>query len=320
MTLVQLQYILAVARWGSFTMAAEKCFVTQPTLSMQIQKLEEQLDVQIFDRNKKPVAVTPIGSKIVEQASIVIGEAMRIKDIIDSEKNSVSGDFRLGIIPTVMPTLLPLFLRTYMKKYPKVTLHVEEIQTPNMLEALKDGMIDAGIAATPLQEPDIIEHPLYLEPMVAFVDENSDLYRKKKVTPEDISRQQLLLLENGHCFRNSVLNLCQEAKKTTAEQKFRLSSGNFETLVGLSKDGFGTTVLPYLNTLSLRSEDTGFIREFTAPVPSREISLIHSSSQLRMQVSMSLVSVITGIIRGMIMLDDTKVISPIESRTKAVVA
>lgn len=246
MTIVQMQYILAVARWGSFTMAAEKCFVTQPTLSMQIQKLEEQLDVQIFDRNKKPVAVTPIGSKIVEQASIVIGEAMRIKDIIDSEKNSVSGDFRLGIIPTVMPTLLPLFLRTYMKKYPKVTLHVEEIQTPNMLEALKDGMIDAGIAATPLQEPDIIEHPLYLEPMVAFVDENSDLYRKKKVTPEDISRQQLLLLENGHCFRNSVLNLCQEAKKTTAEQKFRLSSGNFETLVGLSKDGFGTTVLPYL--------------------------------------------------------------------------
>ena len=320
MTIVQMQYILAVARWGSFTMAAEKCFVTQPTLSMQIQKLEEQLDVQIFDRNKKPVAVTPIGSKIVEQASIVIGEAMRIKDIIDSEKNSVSGDFRLGIIPTVMPTLLPLFLRTYMKKYPKVTLHVEEIQTPNMLEALKDGMIDAGIAATPLQEPDIIEHPLYLEPMVAFVDENSDLYRKKKVTPEDISRQQLLLLENGHCFRNSVLNLCQDAKKTTAEQKFRLSSGNFETLVGLSKDGFGTTVLPYLNTLSLRSEDTRFIREFTAPVPSREISLIHSSSQLRMQVSMSLVSVITGIIRGMIMLDDTKVISPIESRTKAVVA
>lgn len=320
MTIVQMQYILAVARWGSFTTAAEKCFVTQPTLSMQIQKLEEQLDVQIFDRNKKPVAVTPIGQKIVEQASIVIGEAMRIKDIIDTEKGSVSGDFRLGIIPTVMPTLLPLFLRTYMKKYPKVTLHVEEIQTPNMLEALKDGMIDAGVAATPLQEPDIIEHPLYLEPMVAFVDENSDLYQKKKVTPDDISRQQLLLLENGHCFRNSVLNLCQEARKTTAEQKFRLSSGNFETLVGLSKDGFGTTVLPYLNTLSLRSEDTRFIREFTPPVPAREISLIHSSSQLRMQVSMSLVSVITGIIRGMIMLDDTKVVSPIESRTKAVVA
>lgn len=320
MTIVQMQYILAVARWGSFTTAAEKCFVTQPTLSMQIQKLEEQLDVQIFDRNKKPVAVTPIGRKIVEQASVVIGEARRIKDIIDTEKNSVSGDFRLGIIPTVMPTLLPLFLRTYVKKYPKVTLHVEEIQTPNMLEALKEGMIDAGIAATPLQEPDIIEHPLYLEPMVAFVDENSDLYQKKKVTPEDISGQQLLLLENGHCFRNSVLNLCKEAKKTTDEQKFRLSSGNFETLVGLSKDGFGTTVLPYLNTLTLRAEDARFIREFTAPVPAREISLIHSSSQLRMQVSMSLVSVITGIIRGMIMLDDTKVISPIQSRTKTVVA
>lgn len=213
MTIVQMQYILAVARWGSFTMAAEKCFVTQPTLSMQIQKLEEQLDVQIFDRNKKPVAVTPIGSKIVEQASIVIGEAMRIKDIIDSEKNSVSGDFRLGIIPTVMPTLLPLFLRTYMKKYPKVTLHVEEIQTPNMLEALKARNDRRRDSRTPLQEPDIIEHPLYLEPMVAFVDENSDLYRKKKVTPEDISRQQLLLWKTDIVSATVCLTCARKLKK-----------------------------------------------------------------------------------------------------------
>ena len=320
MTIVQLQYIIAVARWGSFTTAAEKCFVTQPTLSMQVQKLEEELNVQLFDRNKKPVAPTPIGRKIVAQAAIAVGESMRIKDIIDQEKGSVSGEFYLGIIPSVMPALLPIFLKTYTKKFPKVTLHLEEMQTSDMLSAIRGRVIDAGIAATPLDAQDIEEEPLYLEPMVAFVERESPLFAKKKIVPADLAGEQLLLLENGHCFRNSVLNLCSEAHKNVYKQKFRLSSGNFDTLIGLTKDGFGTTVLPYLNTLTLCKEDQDAIREFEKPVPSREISLIRSSTQLRRSISDSIVQTIQGIIRGMIMLDQTKVISPIEGHAPKEVA
>lgn len=314
MTLVQLQYILAVARWGSFTTAAEKCFVTQPTLSMQVQKLEEELGVQIFDRNKKPVAPTPLGQQIVAQAAATVGESMRIKDLIDQAKGSVSGDFHLGVIPSVMPSLLPLFLKTYIKKYPKVTLHLEELQTADMVQALKEKVIDAGIAATPLGDPAITEEPLYYEPMVALVGNESPLLAKKKLTPADLGNEQLLLLENGHCFRNSVLNLCQEARKNAEKQRFRLSSGNFDTLIGLTKEGFGTTVLPYLTAMALPEEDRRMLREFEKPVPAREVSLIRSTTQLRQKVSESVRETIRGIIRGMILLDQTKVVSPIEGQ------
>ncbi len=320
MTLVQLQYIMAVARWGSFTTAAEKCFVTQPTLSMQVQKLEEELNIQIFDRNKKPVSVTPVGRQIVAQAAVTVGESMRIKDIIDEAKGSISGEFHLGIIPSVMPALLPIFLRTYTRKFPKVVLHLEELQTNDMISALKGRVIDAGIAATPLGDNNLVEQPLYLEPMLVFAGSESALHDKKKITPADLAEEQLLLLESGHCFRNSVLNLCQEAHKNAQRQKFRLSSGNFDTLIGLTKDGFGTTVLPYLNTLSLSGEDQRMLHEFEKPVPSREISLIRSTTQLRRKVSDSIVETIRGIIRGMIMLDQTKVISPIEGQKSKEVA
>lgn len=320
MTLVQLQYIIAVARWQSFTIAAEKCFVTQPTLSMQVQKLEEELGVQIFDRNKKPVAVTPLGQKIVAQAAVTVGESMRIKDLIDQAKGSISGEFHLGIIPSVMPSLLPLFLKTYTKRYPRVTLHLEELQTQDMIQALKGRMIDAGIAATPLEENDIVESTLYYEPMVALVAQDSPLYAKKKIRPQDLADEQLLLLENGHCFRNSVLNLCQEAHKNARQQRFRLSSGNFDTLIGLTKDGFGTTVLPYLTAMSLPPEDRHMIREFQAPAPARQISLIRSAGQLRRKVSDSLEETIRGIIRGMILLEETKIIGPIEGQPSREIA
>ncbi|MDD4819265.1 MAG: LysR substrate-binding domain-containing protein [Flavobacteriales bacterium] len=313
MTITQLQYIMAVARYGSFTTAAEKCFVTQPTLSMQVQKLEEELSVQIFDRQKKPIALTAIGEKIISQATRVLSESTRIKDIIDTEKDSVTGDFRLGIIPSVMPTLLPIFLRTYMKKYPRVTLHIEEIQTEIMIDALHNGMIDAGIAATPLHEEGIKEQALYLEPMVAFIGSNSTLNTKKEITAEDISSHPLLILEKGHCFRNNVLNLCHDKQADGASQKFHLSSGNFDTLIALSKEGFGNTVIPYLNTLNLNEQDHSLIREFAHPTPSREISLIFPEDPLRSKIIESLASTIKAIIRGMIAYQDTKVISPLEN-------
>lgn len=310
MTITQLQYIMAVARYGSFTTAAEKCYVTQPTLSMQVQKLEDELGVQIFDRTRKPITLTPIGEKLISQVGRVISESTRIKDIVDEQKEDVVGEYRLGIIPSVMPTLLPLFLRTYTKRYPKLKLHIEELQTSSMIMALRAGQIDAGIAATPLREEAVVEHPLYDEPMLVFLNRDSAMRTEKVIDPTMITSEPLLLLERGHCFRNNVLSLCSES--SAMEQKFGLSTGNFQTLVELSKEGFGNTVLPYLNTLTLPDADREMLRDFISPTPSRQISLIHMQDSLRHKVNQSLITTIRGIIRAMIVYEQTRITSPLD--------
>ena len=310
MTITQLQYIMAVARYGSFTTAAEKCYVTQPTLSMQVQKLEDELGVQIFDRTRKPITLTPIGEKLISQVGRVISESTRIKDIVDEQKEDVVGEYRLDIIPSLMPTLLPLFLRTYTKRYPKLKLHIEELQTSSMIMALRAGQIDAGIAATPLREEAVVEHPLYDEPMLVFLNRDSAMRTEKVIDPTMITSEPLLLLERGHCFRNNVLSLCSES--SAMEQKFGLSTGNFQTLVELSKEGFGNTVLPYLNTLTLPEADREMLRDFISPTPSRQISLIHMQDSLRHKVNQSLITTIRGIIRAMIVYEQTRITSPLD--------
>ena len=169
MTITQLKYALAIAEHKNFTKAAEKCFVTQPTLSTQIQKLEDELDIIIFDRSKKPIELTDVGRKIVFQARNIVNEADRIQDIVDQQKGFIGGEFRLGIIPTVMPTLLPMFLKNFIKKYPKVKLKIEELTTEEILARLSDGHLDAAIAATPLESDNIKERVLYYEPFVAYI-------------------------------------------------------------------------------------------------------------------------------------------------------
>ena len=206
MTITQLQYVLAVAEHKNFTLAAEKCFVTQPTLSMQIQKVEEELDVQIFDRTKKPIQLTEIGQKIVNQAKNIVNEADRIQDIVHQQKGFIGGEFRLGIIPTIMPTLLPMFLNNFIKKYPKVKLIIEELHTEDIIFKLNNGHLDAAIAATPLNEEKIKEIVLYFEPFVAYIPENHGVYSKKEIEINDLNLDEILLLQDGHCFRDSILN------------------------------------------------------------------------------------------------------------------
>lgn len=310
MTIIQLQYILAVAKHQNFTAAAENCFVTQPTLSMQIHKLEEELDVQIFDRSKKPIQLTDIGKKIVDQARIIVDETHRIKDIVDQKKGMIAGDFKVGIIPTIMPSLLPLFVKTFLKRYPKVNLIVEELQTHQILSGLKEGTLDAGIAATPLEDPVIHENPVYLEPLIGFVPEDSEFYHDKKINTNQLKIENMLLLEDGHCFSNSVINLCKSDYED-GDTNFNLQSGNFDTLIKLSKDGFGMTVLPYLTTNDLKDRDKQYLRDFHNPVPAREVSVIYHKSQLKMQIIKALTKTIEGIIRGVIMLEDTRIVSPL---------
>lgn len=313
MTITQLQYVLAVAEYQNFTLAAEKSFVTQPTLSMQVQKLEDELDILIFDRSKKPIAVTEVGKKIVAQAKNIVNEANRIKDIVDQEKGFIGGEFTLGIIPTVMPTLLPMFLNTFIKKYPKVNLVIKEQNTDDLIRNIQDGHIDAGIAVTPLEIEYIKERPLYYEPFVGYVPKNHRLSSMNKITSADLDINDVLLLQDGHCFRDGVINLCK-ASQSSHDDNFQLQSGSFETLINLVNEGMGMTLLPFLNTLNLDEKRKENLKYFENPSPAREVSLIYHKSELKIQITDAIKDVISSIVRGAIAFQDVKIISPLNKK------
>jgi LysR family transcriptional regulator, hydrogen peroxide-inducible genes activator len=309
MTITQLKYVLAVAEHKNFTLAAEKCFVTQPTLSMQIQKVEEELQIQIFDRTKKPIQLTDIGQKIVNQAKNIVNEADRIQDIVEQQKGFIGGEFRIGIIPTIMPTLLPMFLNNFIKKYPKVNLIIEELNTDEIIKRLNNGQLDAAIAATPLFEEKIKEIVLYFEPFVAYIPENNAVYEKKEIEISDLNIDELLLLQDGHCFRDSILNLCK-TNLNSDKNHFQLQSGSFETLLKLSDEGLGITLLPYLHTLDLKEKDKLKLKQFKEPKPAREVSLIYPKSELKIHIIDALRSTIAGVIKGAIVFQNVEIISP----------
>lgn len=311
MTISQLEYVLSVAKYRNFTEAAKHSFVTQPTLSMQIQKLEDELEVQIFNRKKKPIELTEIGKKIVEQAKLIVNESQRMNDIVDQQKGFVGGEFRLGIIPTVIPTLLPMFLKIFIKKYPKVNLIINELTTEEIIRQLSNGTIDVGIAATPLENEAIKERPLYYEPFVGFIPKNHELFEKKRLHPNDLDIDDILLLEDGHCFKNNILNLCS-AKELLKVKHFELESGSINTLVKLTKEGLGMTLLPYLDTLDLHDKDKNMLKEFEKPLPAREVSLIYHKSQLKIQLIEALKSTIDSVVRGAIAFSDVKILSPLK--------
>lgn len=309
MTITQLKYVLAVAEHQNFTKAAEKTFVTQPTLSMQIQKLEDELDIQIFDRSKKPIELTSVGKKIVNQARNIVNEADRMQDVVDQEKGFIGGEFKLGIIPTVMPTLLPMFLRNFTNKYPKVQLKIEELTTDEIITKITDGHLDAAIAATPLYNDGIKERVLYFEPFVGYIPPSHRLSQKKHIDRPDLDIEDILLLEDGHCFRDGVINLCQTAKLSSGD-RFQLESGSFETLIKLCDEGLGMTLLPYLNTLDVSGDKKDNLRYFVEPPPAREVSIIYSKSELKLHIIDALYDLIAAVVRGAIAFQDVKIIPP----------
>jgi LysR family transcriptional regulator, hydrogen peroxide-inducible genes activator len=310
MTITQLKYVLAVAEYKNFTLAAEMCFVTQPTLSMQIQKIEEELKIIIFDRSKKPIQLTDIGQKIVSQAKNIVNEADRMQDIVEQQKGFIGGEFRLGIIPTIMPTLLPMFLNNFVKKYPKVKLIIEELNTDEIIIRLNNGNLDAAIAATPLMEDKIKEIVLYYEPFMAYIPENHQNYHKDEIAIDDLDLNEILLLQDGHCFRDGILNLCKNVSKTEINH-FQLQSGSFETLIKLADEGLGITLLPYLHTLDLKEKDKPKLKHFKEPKPAREVSLIYPKTELKIQIIDALRSTIAGVVKGAIVFQNVAIISPL---------
>lgn len=301
MTLVQLQYVLAVAEYKNFTIAADKSFVTQPTLSMQIQKLEKELNIEIFDRTSHPIKITQIGEKIVAQAKTILMEANRMKHLVNEEKGLLEGDFVIGVIPTILPSLVPLFYKTFQKNNPKSNLIIKEMQTDKIVKGIKDGSLDFGIVVSPLYEEQIIEVPLYYEPLVAYVPSSHRLSTHDQILESDLDTADLLILQEGHCFRDNVLALCDSTKMK--QRPIKLESGSFDALIKLSNDGYGMTLLPALVADDLPEEFRKNVKNFHEPVPTREVSLIYHQSQLRDSFEKELVNTIQSILRGKIFLE-----------------
>tara|TARA_X000000950_G_scaffold107455_1_gene135382 strand:+ start:1827 stop:2759 length:933 start_codon:yes stop_codon:yes gene_type:complete len=308
MTITQLKYTLAVAEHGNFTTASEKCFVTQPTLSMQVQKLEEELGITIFNRSTKPLQVTEVGEKVLNQARKIIEESTRMNDVISEEKGIIGGTLKVGIIPTVTSTLLPLFLNIFTKKHKNVDLKIEEFNTETLVQKLEDNSIDCAIAATPLSNDKVLERPLYYEPFVAYVPKHHSLSGNKYLELDDLTNGDLLILQDGHCFRNQVLNLCS---LEDLNKQYELKSGSFETLINLSNNGPWMTIIPYLHSNNLSPKNIENIIPFQDPAPAREISMIYSKSQLKLPVINALMSNISSVIRGQIKYNDIKIMSPV---------
>lgn len=274
MTFVQLEYIVAVDTARHFATAAERCFVTQPTLSMQIQKLEEELGVKIFDRSKQPVVPTEIGVEVIEQARRILSEKNVITELVETKKGILAGELHIGIIPTLAPYILPLFVQNFNKKYPRIKLVVQEMMTEYVVSRLREGRIDVGILVTPLQEKGIKEYVLFYEELLAYVSPKNAAYKKTYVLAQDIDPEKLWLMEEGHCFRSQIVNLCELRKASEMGSHFEYEAGSIETLRRMVETNDGITILPELTTLDMNNKQLQLVRHFKKPPPMREVSIV----------------------------------------------
>jgi len=279
MTLTQLEYIVALDIWRHFVSASEKCFVTQPTLSMQIQKLEEELGVKIFDRTKQPVIPTEMGMGIIAQARIVLREAGMIREMISEQKDTMTGEIRIGIIPTLAPYVLPPLFKNIREKYPQVNLVIKETITEEIILELKNNRLDCGIVVTPLKDSSIKEDILFYEELFVYVSRKNALHDKKYVLPTDIDPSQLWLLEEGHCFRSQILNLCELRKYSNLH--FRYETGNIETLKRMVDKSDGITILPELAVMEFTKAEMTHVKRLKEPSPAREVSLVTHRDHLK---------------------------------------
>ena len=275
-TLTQLEYIVAIDEYRHFATAAEKCFVTQPTLSMQIKKLEDELGVIIFDRSRQPVVPTDLGAKLIEQARMTLSATQRIKEIIQEEQQEVEGTLKIGIIPTLAPYLLPVFIGPYIRKYPAVKVEVEELVSEEIIRRLKRDMLDVGLFVTPYHDEKIVERPVFYEEMLVYAHPDSELLKKKEVGHEDIVTSDIWMLGNGHCFRNQVVNLCEMSASQHKNLPFEFESNSLETLMRIVDVEGGFTLIPELALQYMSPEKKKQVRSIANTKPLREVSVIYS--------------------------------------------
>lgn len=294
MTLTQLEYIVALDTHRHFAVAAEKCFVTQPTLSMQIQKLEEELGVKIFDRTKQPVIPTEVGATVIAQARVTLREANVIKQLINDQKDTLSGELRIGIIPTLAPYLLPSLYKTVREKYPNLNLVIKESITEDVIHELKNNRLDCCIVVTPLKDPAIKEYVLFYEELFVYVSAKNALSNKKYVLASELDPNQMWLLEEGHCFRSQILNLCELRK--SSDFNFKYETGNIETLKRMVDKSDGITILPELAVMEFGKNQMKLVKQLKRPSPAREVSLVTHRDHIKTKLIKTLQEEILSIV------------------------
>ncbi|MDX5436909.1 MAG: LysR substrate-binding domain-containing protein [Pontibacter sp.] len=300
MTLVQLEYLVAVDTHRHFATAAEHCFVTQPTLSMQLQKLEEELGVQLFDRSRVPVRPTEVGKEIIAQARIVLAESKKIQEIVQNQKQELSGELRIGVIPTLAPYLMPLFITSFLDKYPHVRVVVQELLTDQIVEKLNHELLDVGLLVTPLENKTIKELPLFYEAFVAYINPKHPLAQQPQIEASQLDMDELWVLNEGHCFRSQVLNICNRGGRTGAESNGHLDykSGSLETLKRIVETQHGLTLLPELSVLEMPEDKRKLVHPCEEPQPLREVSLVVHRSFLKKKLIEALRDEIIACIPG----------------------
>ncbi len=282
MTLQQLEYVVAVYRCRHFAKAAESCGVTQPTLSAMIQRLEDELGVKLFDRSSQPVMPTPVGRMVVEQAWKVLSRARKLKAMVEEEKQSTEGAFRIGILPTIAPYLLPRFFPQLMADHPEMDLHIVEMQTADIKKALLRGELDAAILVSLDGMDNYVQTPLYYEQFLAYVSRTDRLFAKQTIRTADLTGETLWLLDEGHCFRDQLVKFCALRSARASQQHYTL--GSMETFMRMVEGGRGVTFIPELALPQLSAEQRELVRPFALPIPVREVVLLTARSFVRQTV------------------------------------
>lgn len=271
MNFQQLEYLLAVHREKHFARAADACHVTQATLSAMIKKLEDELDMKLFDRSRVPVQTTDYGLQVIEKARLILKEKNELLELKNKDFNDIIGTIRLGIIPTVASALLPIILPKITQQYPKIHLVITEITTDEIIHQLEEDKLDMGILATPLELEHIEEEILYYESMMIYGIEQKN---KTYITPEDLSDKNIWLLEEGNCFRDQSITLCNIQEKKDQNQAIEFKGNSFETLLNMSDYMGGFTLLPELHYTQLSDQRKKQCSSFESPTPVREISIV----------------------------------------------
>lgn len=279
MTLQQLEYIVAVAEHRHFLKAAEACDVTQPTLSSMVQKLEEELGIKIFDRKQKPIVATEVGEIVIAQARQLLVQAQQIRESVEEECNTLSGTFRIGVLPTIAPYLIPRFFPHISREFPKLDLRITEMKTRDIKQALLKGEIDAGILAQieGLEEFDVTT--LFFEQYFVYAAAGSCLHNTSSIRTEDLRDAALWLLDEGHCFRDQLVKFCQLKSASYSQRTYKL--GSIETFMRIVESGVGATFIPELCTFQLSPAQRELVRPFAVPVPTREVVMLTSKDLVR---------------------------------------
>lgn len=293
MTIQQLEYAMALAKYGSYSKAARAVGITQPAMSLRIKKLEEGVGLMLFDRTQKPVRPTVEGALFLEKAQLLLTQAEQLKDFAVGLKEEISGEINIGIIPTLAPYLLPLFISDLNRQFGELKVHIKEMLTHEILEGLRTGEVHAGIISTPIQtRTKLVSKVLFYERFLLFVSERHPLFAQQKVAVEDIALNDLWLLKEGNCFRDQVDNICEIARDSNRQNLFYYESNSIESLCRIVEYKGGVTFLPELTTLHLGPDREDMIKEIKGRPRVREISMIHLPNEVRAHVLDEVLTVI----------------------------